>query len=257
MNIRDIEYFLAVSETQHFRNAAEMVHVSQPTLSMQIKKLEAELGGLLFERTNKEVLITPLGKQILPYAKEVLQAIRSMKKLGVIASDPLSGDLHMGIFPSLAPYLLRKIVSPLKKQFYNIRFYFHEKQSVDLLSELQSGKIDCALLALPAEVDSFVSIHLFDEPFFLTVPRSHPLASKKKLAFEDLRNEELLLLEDGHCLRDQALDVCRLANATEYPHVMGTSIETLRSMVAAGTGITLLPELALKRNEKDIVSIPF
>ncbi len=257
MNIRDIEYFLAVSETRHFGQAAAQVHVSQPTLSMQIKKLEEELGAPLFERSNKEVLITELGQKLLPYARQILLSVQTMRDLGAQATEPLSGDIHLGIFPSLAPYLLGGIVTPLRRNFSKIRFYFHEKQSEDLLSELITGKIDFAILALPIDDDSLSSIHLFDEPFYLSAPRKHRLAKKKSLSYKDLHGEELLLLEDGHCFREQALDVCHLANATESPNFMGTSIETLRSMVAAGTGITLLPKLALKGNQKNIVSIPF
>lgn len=255
MNIRDLKYLIALADHQHFGKAAEACFVSQPALSMQIKKLEESLGVLLIERNNKRIFFTEIGNEIVKHARDIIYRLDTMEEIASQSKDPFSGELHLGIIPTLAPYLLPLIIPQLSSQFPKLKLYLLEEKTQDLLQKLNEGKLDAAILALPIEGD--FSIHpLFDEEFILAIPLNHPLAKKKKVKFSDLENKSLLLLEDGHCLREQALAFCHRANASELKNFHATSLETLRHMVAAGVGMTLMPKLACRLDD-GVCYLPF
>lgn len=256
MNIREFQYLVALEEFRHFGKAAEACFVSQPALSMQIKKLEESLGVQLLERTNKSVMLTDHGVIIAERTKQILHQIDEIKEIAKTAKDPLSGELRMGIFPTLAPYLLPLIIPKLSKIYPKLSFYLIEEQTSKLIEQLKEGKLHAAFLALPVEEKAFDHAVLFDEEFFLAVPVNHRLAKLKTIRQKDLENENVLLLEQGHCMRDQALDLCHRMNIVENQNFRGTSLETLRQMVAAGVGITLIPKLACHPSDT-IVYIPF
>ena len=255
MNIRDLKYLVAVADHRHFGKAAEACFVSQPALSMQIKKLEDTLGVLLIERTSKQLFFTEIGKLIVQQARDILYRVETLQEMANQSKDPFSGELHLGIIPTVAPYLLPIIIPGLSTLFPKLTLYLVEDTTLNLLTKLNEGKLDAALLALPVEGD-FIVHSLFDEEFLLAVPLGHPLAIQKTTNFSDLENKTLLLLEDGHCLRDQALAVCHRANASESKNFRATSLETLRHMVAAGVGITLMPKLSCRSND-GVSYIPF
>lgn len=249
MNVRDLRYLVALIDTRHFGRAAEACFVSQPALSMQIKKLEQSLGVQLLERSNKSVMITEIGELLGERARQVLQQVDEMKHLARQAADPFSGDLTLGIFPTLAPYLLPHITQKLRKKFPRVSFFLIEEQTAVLLDKLKTGKVDAAILALPVHEKGLVIAPLFSEDFYLAVPKQHDFAKRKSIQHKDLCDQDLLLLEDGHCMRDQALSLCSMVNAKEKQSFRATSLETLRHMVAAGIGMTLIPNLARKNND--------
>lgn len=257
MNLRELEYFVAVAELRHFGNAAKKLHVSQPTLSMQLKKLENVLGAPLFERSSKEVRITEFGERALGHAKEILNHRKIISELGKLAANPFAGNLHIGVFPTLAPYFLPPLVPILKKSIPELTLYFHEEKTASLIEKLLEGKIDAAFMALPINNPRLESHLLFEEEFLLAVSTEHPFARRKTVSSAKLKDENLLLLEDGHCFREQALEVCDLAQAQPNTNFSATSIETLLSMVAAGSGITLVPRMAAQGREDSISFIPF
>ncbi|HEU4670509.1 MAG TPA: LysR substrate-binding domain-containing protein, partial [Dyella sp.] len=247
MNLRDLQYLVALAEHRHFGRAAEACFVSQPTLSTQIKKLEDELGVPLVERTPRKVLLTEVGSEIAARAREVLNEVDQIRAVARRTRDPESGTVRLGIFPTLGPYLLPHAVPMVRAAFPRLELLLVEEKTEVILRLLREGKLDVGILALPLHEDSLHVEFLFEEPFVLAVPQSHALARRQgQLKLADLSNESLLLLEDGHCLRDQALEVCHLAGAGERNGFRATSLETLRQMVSAEVGITLLPVLAVK-----------
>lgn len=245
MNLRDLRYLIALADHKHFGNAAEACHVSQPTLSTQIRKLEEELGVALVERAPRRVMLTEAGKEIADRARQVLAEVEQMREVARRTRDPEAGSLRLGLFPTLGPYLLPHVMPALRERYPRLELLLIEEKTEVLLKMLRSGRIDAACLALPVHDDQLQAELLFEEPFLLAVPGSHPLAGTRSLRMDDLHDEHLLLLEDGHCLREQALDVCALAGAGERDDFRATSLETLRQMVAAGVGITLMPALAV------------
>ncbi|MEO7916543.1 MAG: LysR substrate-binding domain-containing protein [Dokdonella sp.] len=246
MNLRDLRYLVALADLKHFGRAAAACFVSQPTLSTQIRKLEDELDVALVERTPRKVLLTDVGSEIAARARGVLHEVEQMRALARRTHDPESGSIRLGIFPTLAPYLLPHSVPKLRERFPRLELLLVEEKSDVLLRQLREGKLDAAILALPINDDQLFSHYLFEEPFVLAVPVGHALGKRKSLKMADLADQDLLLLDDGHCLRDQALDVCQLAGAAEKVGFRATSLETLRQMVSANVGITLLPVLAVK-----------
>ncbi|MGE7137978.1 DNA-binding transcriptional regulator OxyR [Luteibacter sp. NPDC031894] len=246
MNLRDLSYLVALAEYRHFGRAAEASFVSQPTLSTQIRKLEDELGVALVERTPRKVLLTETGREIARRARGVLSQIEEIKSIAQRTRDPESGTIRLGIFPTLGPYLLPHVIPRLRERFPRLELLLREEKTEQVLHMLREGTLDAGILALPVHDESLHTEFLFEEPFVLAVPGGHPLASRQKLRMEDLSDQDLLLLEDGHCLRDQALEVCHMAGAGEKSGFRATSLETLRQMVSANVGITLLPALAVK-----------
>jgi len=246
MNLRDLRYLVALADHKHFGRAAAACFVSQPTLSTQIRKLEDELGVPLVERAPRKVMLTPAGREAAERARRIVAEVEQMKEAARRSQDPEAGTVRLGIFPTLAPYLLPHVVPRIRGRFPQLELLLVEEKSDELLARLRDGKLDAALLALPVHDDQLHAEFLFDEPFLLAVPDGHPLAERDSLRLEELSEQRLLLLEDGHCLREQALDVCRLSGALEKTEFRATSLETLRQMVAANVGVTLLPTLAVQ-----------
>ncbi len=248
MNIRDYQYLVLVDKLKHFGKAAEAAFVSQPALSMQIKKIEDELGVTIFERSNKQVFTTNIGSEIINHAKQILNSHELVKNTAKESLDPLAGELKIGAFPTLAPYIFPKIVPAISKELSKLDLFLVEEKTEVLLSKLNEGELDIALLALPIEQDNLSSISLFIDPFYLAVPKNHQYAKQQKVTQDILHNQTLLLLDEGHCLRDQALSLCNTIGAKENNNFRASSLETLRQMVIAGAGITLMPEIALDDN---------
>lgn len=258
MNLRDLKYIVAVAEQLNFGKAAEVCHVSQPTLSMQIKKLEEYLGVNIFERTNKHVMITDYGHEIVRMAKGILSGADDLIAYSKSCHDPFAGEFHLGAFPTIAPYFLPKIIAPITNSMPNLHLLLVEEKSSILIEKLLKGEIDAAILALPIADESLATSVFFEDKFRLAVPKNHRLAKNKTVSMEDIRQESLLLLEDGHCMRNQALQVCQLSGSKEAAGFRATSLETLRQMVMAGSGITLIPEIAVSSEQDNLVSyIPF
>jgi LysR family hydrogen peroxide-inducible transcriptional activator len=260
VNLRDLQYLVALADHRHFGHAAAASFVSQPTLSTQIRKLEEELGVALVERAPRNVMLTPVGRDMAERARRVLADVAQMKEAARRTRDPEAGSVRLGIFPTLGPYLLPHVVPRLRARFPLLELLLVEEKSPILLERLHEGRLDAALLALPLHDESLHVEFLFEEPFLLAVPARHRLADAPSLALADLADERLLLLEDGHCLRDQALDVCRMAGIGEKSGFQATSLETLRQMVAANVGVTLLPMLAVQppvARSDDIRLLPF
>jgi LysR family transcriptional regulator, hydrogen peroxide-inducible genes activator len=246
MNLRDLRYFVALADTRHFGKAAERSFVSQPTLSAQIKKLETYLGVQLIERQPRKVTLTETGAKILPLARRIVQESDEIVSTARNEHDPLSGKLKVGLIPTIGPYLLPLLARKLRKRLPRLKLMLYEYQTQPLLDKLRAGDIDLGILALPVPLDGLEARPLYLESFTLAVPTDSPLAKRANIKLDDLNGETLLLLEDGHCLRDQALDVCSRIDVKESEDYRATSLETLRQMVAAGLGITLLPELATR-----------
>ncbi len=249
MNIRDLKYVMAVAETGHFGKAAAQCFVSQPTLSGQIKKLEDELEITIFERTNRSVEITPVGEAILTHARSIMEQAGAIKQLAQAHRDPLAGPLRIGAIPTLSPYLMPLILVPLKKQLPQMKLILSEEMTDTLLERLHRHEIDAALLATTVEKQEFGTLPLFDEPFWVAYARDHTFYEKDQIRLRDLNNENLLLLAEGHCLADQAMDVCRVKERQtrgEMADLRASSLETLIQLVGAGYGITLVPALAMR-----------
>ena len=246
MNLRDLRYLVALADLKHFGRAAAATFVSQPTLSTQIRKLEDELGVALVERTPRNVMLTAAGREIAARARSILREVDEIRELARRTQDPESGTLRLGLFPTLGPYLLPHIVQEVRERLPRLELLLVEEKTEVLLRQLHEGRLDAACLALPVGDDHLHAEFLFEEPFLLAVPRGHRLTRQSGLKLDDLADEPVLLLDDGHCLREHALDVCRLAGAGEKSGFRATSLETLRQMVSANVGVTLLPILAVK-----------
>ncbi|BCK62174.1 hypothetical protein KAM330_11630 [Aeromonas hydrophila] len=208
MNLRDLEYLVALEEEKHFRKAAERCFVSQPTLSGQLRKLEDELGVILIERTSRKVLFTPAGDAMAQQARKVLKEVRELKSIGQHFAEPMSGEIHIGFIPTVGPYLLPHIIQDLREHFPKLEFYLYEEQTQVLLKRLEEGELDCLILAELEGMDGFGSIPLYQEPMWLAVPQQHPEAKAKAVPLSNLKGKKLLMLADGHCLRDQAMGFC-------------------------------------------------
>lgn len=250
MNIRDLEYLVALAEHQHFRKAAEACFVSQPTLSGQIKKLEEELDVVLTERSSRRVLFTQAGLQLVEQAKRILAEVKSFKELASLQGKEMSGPLHVGFIPTVGPYLMPRIVPELKSRFPELELYLYEAQTHQLVRQLAEGQLDCLVLAAVKETEPFKELPLYDEPLRLAVPCEHEWAKLDEIEMLELNGKTVLSLGDGHCLRDQALGYCFAAGAKDDERFKATSLETLRNMVAAGGGITLLPELSVPQDKE-------
>ena len=247
MNLRDLQYLVAVAEHRHFGRAADASFVSQPTLSMQIKKLEKELGVQLIERNPRHVLLTDAGRQIVERATAILAEVDAIRSIARQAADADSGTVRIGLFPTLAPYLLPHVVPKVHQRFPDLELLLVEEKTDVVHRQLTEGRLDAALMAMPVDDDQLHVEHLFDEDFVLAVPADHALAQVSgPVDVSVLAREQVLLLEEGHCLREHALSVCQLGGASERSGFRATSLETLRQMVAAGVGVTLLPQLSVQ-----------
>ena len=246
MNLKDLKYLVALADTGHFGKAAERTFVSQPTLSAQLKKLEEFLGVKLVERQPKNVQLTEVGKQVVVRARRMLDEGDQIIALARNNTDPFAGKLKMALIPTIGPYLLPRVMQKLRKALPHLGLMLYEHQTEPLLKRLRDGEIDLGLMALPIVPDGLESRPLYEEAFTVALPNNHPLAAKSTVKIQDLKGQTLLLLEDGHCLRDQALEVCSRIDIREVDDFRATSLETLRQMVVAGLGITLLPETAVE-----------
>ena len=260
LKLKDLRYLVAVADTRHFGQAAARCFVSQPTLSAQIKKLEDYLGVQLIERHPRRIALTETGAQVVARARRIIEASDDIVALAETRRDPLAGRLRMALLPTIGPYLLPLVATRLRRKLPRLELLLYEYQTGPMLDHLQAGDIDVGILALPVSSEGLSERQLFDEPFVLAVPEQHELASRRSVKASDLNGETLLLLEDGHCLREQALDICARTDAQEKQDFRATSLETLRQMVASGGGITLLPQLASTGaygNARGVSIVPF
>jgi LysR family hydrogen peroxide-inducible transcriptional activator len=246
MNLKDLKYLVALADTGHFGRAAERTFVSQPTLSAQLKKLEDYLGVKLVERHPKNLKLTDVGKQIVALARHMLTEGDEIIALARNHADPLAGKLKIALIPTIGPYLLPRVMLKIRKALPHLGLMLYEHTTEELLKRLRDGELDMGVVALPAEQEGLESRELYVEAFTVAIPNNHPLAQKSSIKVQDLKGQTLLLLEDGHCLRDQALEVCSRVDVHEAEDFRATSLETLRHMVVAGLGITLMPELAVE-----------
>lgn len=248
MNLRDLDYICAVADTGHFGRAADMCHVSQPTLSGQIKKLEDYLGVTLFERARSGAKLTDAGRDIVDIARDIRKNAARIKTLADARKDPFSGKMSLGIIPTLAPNIIPLFVPKMKAAFPRLTPQFEEDQTDRLTERLLSGALDLALLATPPEHDALTQIPIFNEPFWLTFPKGHPIEQVEKLTLKDIDVDALMLLNEGHCLRDQVLDLCGAAKTPPQHGLKAASLDTLVKLTAATQAMTLVPALAVDRN---------
>ena len=253
MTLTELKYIVALARAKHFGHAAEACHVSQPTLSVAIKKLEDELEVKLFERNAGEVAVTPLGEEIVRQAQVVLEQAAAIKEIARRGKDPLAGVLHLGVIYTIGPYLLPELVRRSIERTPQMPLLLQENFTLKLLDMLRTGEIDCAILAEPFPDTNLAIAPLYDEPFMAAIPAQHPLAQRKSVSAAELRDETMLLLGAGHCFRDQVLEVCpEFARFSTNAEGMrrtfeGSSLETIKHMVAEGMGVTLVPQLAVPR----------
>jgi LysR family transcriptional regulator, hydrogen peroxide-inducible genes activator len=260
MNLQELRYLVALAEHRHFGRAAEACHVSQPTLSSQIRKLEDELGVTLLERTNKRVDLTPVGSQILVHAQEALFQAAQMEAVAQAARDPLVGPLKLGSIPTLAPYLMPMILKPIHHAYPGLIIELWEDQTRALIDGLRNHRLDAALLATAPDVPEITEIRLFDEPLLAALPAAHKLAKAKTVSERSLAGE-LLVLADGHCLSNHALEACGAKSSQGrspfQSSMQAATLDTLVNLVAAGYGATLIPALAAQAmSHLDIVLLP-
>jgi LysR family transcriptional regulator, hydrogen peroxide-inducible genes activator len=260
LKLKDLRYLVAVADERHFGRAAASCFVSQPTLSAQLKKLEQDLGVQLIERAPNNVTLTQPGEQIVARARRILEAGEEMVTLARSQRDPLAGRLRVALLPTIGPYLLPQVTPAIRKALPRLELRLYEYQTGALLEKLHAGELDVGILALPVELGGLEARELYREPFVVALPEHHPLAARATLKVADLKSEPLLLLEEGHCLRDQALEVCSRFGIRDQQDFRATSLETLRQMVATGAGITLMPEFAGRgayRNARGVALRPF
>jgi LysR family hydrogen peroxide-inducible transcriptional activator len=261
-SVRQLECAVAVADARHFGRAARACALSQPALSAQVRALEDALGVQLFERGRRGVTITRAGEEIVARGRVALRALDDLREAARGLCEPLAGPLHLGVIPTVAPYLLPRWLRAVRRRHPRLALYLHEEKTDDLVRGLREGRLDALLLALPVPGDDLECLTLFEEPFLLAAPASHPLARRRprRVGEADLAGETVLLLEDGHCLREQALAVCTRAGAREAEQVRASSLGTLVQMVANGLGVTLLPESALAvevRGRRELAVLPF
>ncbi len=260
MTLQELKYLVALADHGHFGRAAEACHITQSTLSTQLKKLEEFLGVTLFDRSLKRVTPTPIGREILQAARNIVEESERIKELAKHAQDPMDRTLRLGVIPTLGPYYLPHALQLIHKKHPGLRLLLREEMTPQILEHLADGKLDAGLLALPVDDENLRVEPLFYEPFLAAFPAGHALAKQDVLKVPDIMDQKLLLLDEGHCLRDQALDVCG-ANSKGREEVRATSLETLRQMVGMGLGMTLLPALAVdagpRINKKSVEIRPF
>lgn len=256
ISVKDLHYLVVLSQTQHFGKAAEICHVSQPTLSGQIKKLEQSLGARLIEASKPKLLLTPLGQQVVDKATSVLTQVEDIESLAGQHQDPFSGKLKLALIPSVAAYILPYLTQQVREQLPNLRIELVELQTHKLLEQLHAGTIDAGLLALPKPIPGLRSLDMWVEDFVLAVPSQHEWVGRDYVSSDEIASQRLLILEDGHCLSDQTRRLCGLSEGNNQ--FKGTSLETLRHMVRMGYGVTLIPKLTqLMWQEQGDVGIAF
>jgi LysR family transcriptional regulator, hydrogen peroxide-inducible genes activator len=264
MTLTELRYIVAVARERHFGRAAEACFVSQPTLSVAIKKLEEELDVKLFERGASEVSVTPLGEAIVRQAQSVLEQAAAIKEIAKRGKDPLNGALRLGIIYTIGPYLLPELVKNAIEMTPQMPLMLQENFTVKLLDMLRTGELDCAIMAEPFPDTGLAIAPLYDEPFLIAVPKNHPLAQRQRVSADELKKETMLLLGTGHCFRDHVLEVCpefaRFSSDAEgiRKSFEGSSLETIKHMVASGMGVTVVPQLSRPRDpQPHVIYIPF
>ena len=264
MTLTELRYIVAVAREKHFGRAAEACFVSQPTLSVAIKKLEEELDLKLFERGASEVSVTPLGEAIVRQAQSVLEQAAAIKEIAKRGKDPLNGALRLGIIYTIGPYLLPELVKNAIEMTPQMPLMLQENFTVKLLDMLRTGELDCAIMAEPFPDTGLAIAPLYDEPFVIAVPKNHPLARRQRVSADELKQETMLLLGTGHCFRDHVLEVCpefaRFSSDADgiRKSFEGSSLETIKHMVASGMGVTVVPQLSVPREpQPHVVYIPF
>lgn len=264
MTLTELRYIVAVARERHFGRAAEACFVSQPTLSVAIKKLEEELNVQIFERSGAELAVTPLGRTIIHQAQKVLEEAQIIKHLAQHGQDPLSGPVRLGTIYTIAPYLLPKLIAQSRKSLPKMPLYLQESFTVKLLESLKQGDIEAAILAEPFPLSGLEVIPLYDEPFVVAVPKGHPWEDLPVIEHAQLQSQTMLLLGQGHCFRDQVLDICpdvqRAQGDGDLGTFEGTSLETIRQMVIGGIGITVMPKTSIEEGHgagEQIRYIPF
>ena len=243
MTLQELRYLVALADTGHFGQAAEACFVSQSTLSTGVKKLEDDLGVVLFDRSLKRVSPTPIGREIVDSARRMVEEAARIREVVSLAQEPMDRTVHLGVIPTLGPYYLPHVLTSVRAAHPRLRLLLREEMTPHMLTHLAEGKLDAGLLALPILDPALEVRPLFEEPFLAAVPADHALAKSRSVAIDTLAQAGLLLLEEGHCLRDQALDACHL-EGLKSEEIRATSLETLRQMVAMGLGVTLIPALA-------------
>lgn len=244
--LRQLRYLVALAEHRHFGRAAESCLATQSTLSAGLQELENLLGVTLVERTKRKVMLTPLGEEVVARARVVLRGAEDIADLAAASAEPLSGPLRLGVIPTIGPYLLPRALPSLREAYPHLRLYLREDLTARLLERLASGDLDAVLIALPYDSPDMESMVVGEDPFVLACPPDHALAAKAQITSMDLMDADLLLLEEGHCLREHALAACRLPGPAKGDGILGTSLATLVQMVANGLGVTLLPQMAVQ-----------
>jgi LysR family hydrogen peroxide-inducible transcriptional activator len=250
ITLRQLRYLASLARHRHFGRAAEDCAVTQPALSMQIRELEREIGANLVERRPGDIALTDTGSEVVRRAEHILAAARDLVDFAR-HRDVLNGRLTLGIIPTIAPYVLPRVLPRLQADFPRLRLEVRETQTKNLLEELSGGELDCILLALPVDAHDVVTLPLFEDPFLLAVPASDPLPARKRISVDDVNQRRLILLEEGHCLRDQALAFCAAPRRHSAAGLGATSLTTVMQMVANGYGVTLLPEVAVDVELRD------
>ena len=259
MTLTELRYTIAVAREKHFGRAAEACFVSQPTLSVSIKKLESELGVIIFERGGSEITLTPIGENIVQQAQRVLDAANQVKEIADQGRDPLRGALRLGVIYTIGPYLLPRIIKSMIERYPAMPLILQENFTVRLVEMMRTGEIDVAILADPFDTTGLDTLPLYDEDFVVAVPKKHPWTKKQQIASVDLKQETMLLLGVGHCFRDQVLEVCPeaarfAANSAGIQKTFeGSSLETIRHMVAEGLGITVLPRMSVSLDDDPLL----
>ena len=258
--LKQLKYLTAVAEHAHFGNAAKACHVSQSTLSAAVLDLEDTLGSALVERNNRRVILTVLGQDVVQRGRNILMEVDDLVSVCEASAEPFTGKMRFGVIPTIAPYILPHLLKRLRRKHPDFQLFIREDLSAHLVAALQQGELDVLLLALPYPADNVETMHLFDDEFLFACPRDHALASAKRVSTADLKQQDLLLLEDGHCLRDHALEACKLSDSELSIPYQATSLNTIVQMVANGIGVTLLPEMALDAkilSGTDVMARPF
>ncbi len=256
MNLRLFEAIAAIEETGSISAAAEKCGISQPALSGQIKGFEEALGVSLIERGRRGVLLTPAGREILQRAQQVLRCVKEVRQLAEGWANPYSGKMLLGAFPTLAPYLFPRIMTPLQEAYPQIDFYLRESKTADLLEQLLAGDLDAAFIAAPVGDEEIFTEEIFTEPFLLLAPPDSPWRNRKQIKLKELSSDELLILEEGHCLGDQILEFCSSGGLVHHADFRGSSLSTLMAMVRLGRGYTLVPECALGAADPACLVLP-
>lgn len=244
MNFRDLTYLRALARHKHFGKAAESCHVSQPTLSVQLKKMEEDLGVTLIERSTGAARLTPIGVSVLALADEALGAVDSIRAITAEASDPFSGRFRFGSIPTISPFLIPEVLEALGQVFPKLQLTFCENFTDSLTEDLLNGDLDAAILATPPETPQLLAIPVYDEPMLVIYPVGHDLAALDGVNLSDLPLDQMILLSEGHCFRDQTVDLCNFQSRTSLAETSVTSLETIISLVAAGQGVSIVPALA-------------